>query len=94
MKEEMRKKKLEDDKGNFDFSSFRQYEESVLPIILQDGSNSTGKTAPLEEPEPESFLEEPDPGYTGPQISTKGIRKVLIKCKKFIKHACKRLSSI
>ena len=34
VKEEMRKKKLEDDKGNFDFSSFRQYEESVLPIVL------------------------------------------------------------
>ncbi|CAL4952417.1 unnamed protein product [Urochloa decumbens] len=35
--------------------------EVVLPNFLQNGSSSTKEAAPPEEPEPEPFLEEPDP---------------------------------
>jgi hypothetical protein len=39
--------------------------EAVLPNVCQNGSNSTREATPPEEPEPEPFLEEPEPCQTG-----------------------------
>jgi hypothetical protein len=37
-----------------------------LPNVFQNGFGSIRKAAPPEEPEPEPFLEEPEPCQTGP----------------------------
>jgi hypothetical protein len=41
--------------------------EAVLPNVFQNGSNSTREATPTAEPEPELFLEEPEPCQTGPK---------------------------
>jgi len=38
-----------------------------LPNVFENGSSSTKKTAPLEKPEPEPFLEEPELCQTSPK---------------------------
>jgi hypothetical protein len=39
-----------------------------LPNVFRNGSSSIRKTAPAEEPEPESFLEKPEPCQTNPNL--------------------------
>jgi hypothetical protein len=43
-----------------------------MPNVFQNDSNSTREATPLEEPEPEPFLEEPEPCQTGPNTSSLG----------------------
>jgi len=40
---------------------FKQSGGAVLPNVFQNSFNSTRKTAPPEEPEPQLFLKEPEP---------------------------------
>ena len=55
--------------GHFTFPMyFKQTREAVLPNIFQNGSNSTREAAPSEKPEPELFLEDPEPCQTGPNF--------------------------
>ena len=44
--------------------------EAVMPNVLQNDSSSTREAAPSEEPEPELFLKEPEPGQTAPKQFT------------------------
>jgi len=44
-------------------------EGAVLPNVFQNGFSSSRGVAPLEEPEPEPFSEEPEPYQTGPKLA-------------------------
>jgi hypothetical protein len=48
------------------FDNLNPTGEVVLPNVFQNGFNSIEKAAPLEEPEPEPFSEEPEPCQSSP----------------------------
>jgi hypothetical protein len=55
-------------KGQFEyFYNLNPTGEAVLPNVSQNGFSSIRKAALLVEPEPELFLEEPEPYQTDPE---------------------------
>jgi hypothetical protein len=47
-----------------------------LPNVFQNDSTSTREATPPEEPEPEPFLEEPEPCQTGPELGWANLLRV------------------